>query len=135
MPAHRRRGAGYHHAMSRLLLNLRHVPDDEAHEVRALLESHAIAFYETTPNRWGVSAGAIWIRDDAAVGEAERLLADYQVGRAQRARSAHAAARRSGREETFWTNLRDDPARVLIALLTIILLLGLVWLPVFLLGR
>lgn len=127
--------AGYHRAMPKLLLNLRHVPDDEADEVRDLLESHAIDFYETAPNRWGISAGAIWIRDDAAVAEAERLMAEYQVGRAERARAEHAAARRAGRAETFWTGLRDDPARVLVALLTIILLLGLVWLPVFLLGR
>ncbi|MFO7288296.1 MAG: DUF6164 family protein, partial [Gammaproteobacteria bacterium] len=48
--------------MAKLLLNLRGVPDDEADEIRALLEEHGIAFYETPPSRWGVSAGGIWLR-------------------------------------------------------------------------
>jgi len=47
--------------MTTLLLNLRRVPDDEADEVRALLERHDIPFYETTPSLWGVSAGGIWL--------------------------------------------------------------------------
>ncbi|MCX7041690.1 MAG: DUF6164 family protein, partial [Gammaproteobacteria bacterium] len=32
--------------MSKLLLNLRNVPDDEADDVRALLDAHGIAYYE-----------------------------------------------------------------------------------------
>ena len=43
--------------MTTLLLNLRQVPDDEAEEVRALLNEHRIAFYETTPSLWGISPG------------------------------------------------------------------------------
>ncbi len=49
--------------MSKLLMNLRHVPEDEADEVRALLDEHAIAYYETKPSRWGISSGGIWIAD------------------------------------------------------------------------
>jgi hypothetical protein len=39
--------------MTTLLLNLRRVPDDEADEVRALLEQHQILFYETAPTCGG----------------------------------------------------------------------------------
>ena len=49
--------------MSRLLLNLRNVPDDEADDVRALLDSNRIAFHETRPSMWGISAGAIFVTD------------------------------------------------------------------------
>jgi hypothetical protein len=41
--------------MSKLLLNLKMVLDDEADDVRAMLEEHDIAYYETAPSRWGIS--------------------------------------------------------------------------------
>ena len=47
--------------MSKLLLNLRMVLEDEADDVRAMLEAHRIEFYETRPSRWGVSHGGIWV--------------------------------------------------------------------------
>ena len=47
--------------MTTLLLNLRRVPDDEADEVRALLEQNQILFYETAPSMWGISSGGIWL--------------------------------------------------------------------------
>lgn len=72
--------------MAHLLFNLRHVPDDEADEIRALLTEHGIDFYETPPSFWGVSAGGIWLRDDERLGEAKRLLAEYQQQRVLRAR-------------------------------------------------
>lgn len=71
--------------MAILLVNLRHVPDDEADEMRAVLEQHGIDFYETPPNFWGISAGGIWLRDEEQHGEAKRLLAEYQEQRRQRA--------------------------------------------------
>ena len=48
--------------MSKLLLNLRGVPDDEADDVRRFLDSGGIGYYETQPTLWGVSFGGIWIR-------------------------------------------------------------------------
>ncbi len=119
--------------MSKLLLNLRNVPDDEADDVRALLDAHAIAFYETRPSLWGLSAGGLWVTEDAAVAEAKRLMADYQGQRQARARAEYAAARRAGTAETFWTVLRAEPGRVALTLLAILFLLGLVALPVLLL--
>jgi hypothetical protein len=118
--------------MSKLLLNLRHVPDDESDDVRALLESHRIAWYETRPNRWGFSAGAIWVSDDAEVPEAKRLMAVYQAQRRAQAREELELARREGRAPTFWTVLRDEPARVLLTVLGILFMLGLVALPALL---
>lgn len=121
--------------MRTLLLNLRDVPDDEADEVRALLGEHGIPFYETPPNRWGISAGGIWIADAGVAVRARRLIAEYQERRGESARAAWSAARRAGRAETLWSTVRDQPLRVFVIALTIALMLGLVWLPVFLLGR
>jgi len=118
--------------MSRLLLNLRNVPEDEADDVRAMLDAHAIAFYETQPSIWGVSAGGIFVTDDAAIGEARRLMAVYQQQRQTRARAEYAAVR-EGTAGTFWTTLRAEPARVLLTVLGIAFALALVALPVILL--
>ena len=119
--------------MSRLLLNLRNVPDDEADDVRAMLDEARIAYYETRPSLWGISAGGIFVKEDAEIGEAKRLMAVYQEERGARARAEYAAAVRDGTAETFWSMLRAEPGRVLLTLLAIAFLLGLVALPVFLL--
>ena len=119
--------------MSRLLLNLRNVPDDEADDVRAFLDAHRIAFYETKPSFWGISAGGIWVTEDAEIAEAKRLMAVYQAQRGARARAEYAAAQRDGTAETFWMVLRAEPGRVVLTVLAILCLLGLVALPVILL--
>lgn len=119
--------------MAKLLLNLRHVPDDEADEVRAMLDAHGIAFYETRPSLWGVSAGGIWVTEDAALADAERAMAEYQCQRSERVRADVAAARREGTAVTFLKLLRAEPLRVLTILVSILCLLGLLALPILLL--
>ncbi len=107
---HRR---SYHGRMSKLLLNLRNVPDDEADEVRAWLTESGIGFYETQPSPWGISAGGLWIKDDSEIAKAKALMADYQAGRRQRAQAEQAAALQEGSAETFGTLLRRRPGYVL----------------------
>ena len=119
--------------MSKLLLNLRNVPDDEASDVRALLNTQRIAFYETPPSFWGVSFGGIWVTEDADFADAKRALDDYEQRRSDRVRAEYAAAKRAGTAQTFVSILRADPLGVALALLGILLALGLVALPVILL--
>ena len=121
--------------MSKLLLNLRMVLDDEADDVRAMLATHRIEFYETQPSRWGISHGGIWVTHDADIVEAKRLMAEYQLQRQARVRAENEAARRDGTAETFGDVFRAEPRRVLMILLAIACLLGLVALPVLLLSR
>lgn len=124
---------GYHSVMSMLLLNLRNVPDDEADDVRAMLEAQRIAFYETRPSLWGVSTGGIWVTEDAAFADARRVMDDYQQQRGARARAEYVAAKRAGTAETFVTMLRTQPGRVAMGVLGILFVLGLMALPIFLL--
>jgi hypothetical protein len=114
-------------------MNLRNVPDDEADDVRAMLDAQQIAFYETRPSIWGVSAGGIWVTDDADFAKARCAMDDYQQQRATRARADYAAAKLAGTAETFLTLLRADPLRVVMSLLGILFALSLVTLPFFLL--
>ncbi|MEO8778293.1 MAG: DUF6164 family protein [Rhodanobacter sp.] len=119
--------------MSVLLMNLRHVPDDEADDVRAMLDAQHIVFYETRPSIWGISAGGVWVTEDASFADARRAMDDYQQQRSASARAEYAAAKRAGTADTFLMMLRADPQRVVMSVLGILLVLGLVTLPFFLL--
>lgn len=102
--------------MPHLLLNLRDVPEDEAEEVRALLHEHRIAFYETPPGPWGLSAGGIWVERDGQIEKAQRLLEGYSGDRQQRMRAEWEAARRAGTADTVRSRLRRHPFVVVLIL-------------------
>lgn len=121
--------------MSKLLLNMRQVPEDEADEVRAMLREARLDFYETQPSRWGISYGGIWITEDEDMPRAKRLMADYQDARRERARAERAAALRDGTAETFADVVRREPLRVLLSVLGILAMLALLALVPFLLHR
>ena len=105
--------------MARLLLNLRNVPEDEHLEVRELLESHDIAYYETEPSRWMISFGAIWLQDEDREEEALSLLADYQQQRQARERARFDAEPPQAR----------NPVRLLASLVAIGVVLYLALMP------
>ena len=117
--------------MARMLMNLRHVPEDEAAEVRSLLAEHAIDYYETPPNRWGISMGAIWLRDDDQYDHARRLLDEYQARRREQARAEREQQLREGTSETFVSLFRRDPARWVLYLGIIAVLLYFTVTPFF----
>lgn len=108
-----------------LLFKLNGVPEDEASEVRALLEAHHIDYYETQAGRWGISVAAIWLRDDDdhREEEARRLIDDYQERRSQSARADYAARQREGRAETLADRFRHDPVRLLVYAAIILVIL------------
>lgn len=122
-----------HGAMSKLLLNLRNVADDEADDVRALLDARRIAYYETRPSLWGISSGGIWVAEDADFADAKRAFDDYEQQRSVNVRAEYAAAKRAGTADTFVSILRAEPLRVVLTLLGILFVLGLVTLPFILL--
>jgi len=119
--------------MAKLLLNLRHVPDDEADDVRALLEADKIAFYETRPSLWGISAGGIWLQDSDSHPQAKRLLDAYQARRGEQARAQRAAELADGSGETFGSLLRRRPLFVILTLFGMLAVAALVLLPFLLL--
>lgn len=111
--------------MPHFLMNLRHVPDDEADEVRALLESNSIDFYETPPSRWGISMGGFWVHDADEAARARALLDDYQRGRARVQRAEYDRRLAAGDVPSFGRRLARRPLTVLAVLLAIGLVLGL----------
>lgn len=105
--------------MATLLFKLRNVPDDEADEVRVLLESNDIPFYETAAGNWGVSMPAIWLPDNTHYTVARALLDAYQQERQQRMRAQHQADVEAGQQETLAALLRREPLQTVIYLLAI----------------
>lgn len=119
--------------MARLLLNLRNVPEDEARDVRALLDEHAIEYYETPPSRWAVSMGGIWLRHDEDYSRARQELDAYQADRAARARARYAHRKRTGDADTFAAVLRRRPAEVVVYIAAAAGIIALMMWPVWML--
>lgn len=111
--------------MAKLLFRLRHVPDDEAAEVRELLTAHNISFYETSAGNWGISMPGLWLHHDTDYLQARSLLDDYQAERRQRMRAQYQAERAAGTADTMMTLLRQDPMKVIGYLIVIIAVAGI----------
>lgn len=100
--------------MSRLLIKLRHAPDDEIDEIRDLLLAHRIDFYETQAGPWGISAPGIWLRDEHQFERAKALLDDYEEHRFREQRAEYERLRRAGQHRTFVQNLLEKPLQVIL---------------------
>lgn len=113
--------------MSKILFRLRHVPDDEADEVRALLDDNDIAFFETSPGNWGVSMPAIWVNDDTDFDRARLLLDEYQQQRSVRVKEEYELSRERGEARTTWQAFQESPLRFIsyMGLIGIVLYLSL----------
>jgi hypothetical protein len=111
--------------MAHRLLNLRGVPEDEADEIRDLLDAHGVTYYETPPGGWGISAGAIWVKHDRQASHARGLIQTYQAERARTARDRYERERREGIAETVWRRACREPFRFAVYLAVIALVLFL----------
>ncbi len=126
----------YARRMAKLLLNLRHVPDDEVDEVRAWLEADSYQWYETQPGRWGISSGGLWLKHADDYPRARAAMDTYQRARAEQAQAQRAQEIADGTAPNFWDALRERPAMMLINAAAIVLLLALtIIVPLSLLTR
>jgi len=100
--------------MAAKLFKLRHVPDDEAEEIRQLLLEHAIEFYETEAGGWGVSVPAIWIHDDSRLVEARALIDAYQQERTMRVRGEYRQLKGEGGHQTVADRIRQKPMQFML---------------------
>lgn len=111
--------------MAILLFSLRHVPDDEAADIREVLEENQIDFYETNAGNWGISMPAIWLRDKQQLEQARLLIDDYEQERQIVIREVYARMRESGEAPTFFKNLWHYPMQTILFLAAIVLVLYL----------
>ena len=121
--------------MPRLLLNLRHVPDDEVEEVRELMREHAIDCYDTPPGPLGITAGGIWLRDPDDYARARELMDAYQARRGEAAREHWQAALQRGEAETLLGRARRQPIRTLLVVIGSLFVLMVLFAPLVVLFR
>jgi hypothetical protein len=102
--------------VSKLLFKMRGAPEDEAEEIRALLENSGIDYFETSSGRWGLGMPAIWVVDVDRFQEARALIDQYQEQRRIRHLDAHERLIRDGRAKTFLDGIKEDPFRFILYL-------------------
>ena len=106
------------------LFNLRGVPEDEAEDIRQLLDENQIEFYETSAGNWGVSLPAFWLSDESSqFDEAKALIDAYQVERAERAQEAYRQLKAEGQQRNLIGMLKESPLQLAVYLLLIGLIL------------
>lgn len=106
--------------MAKLIFRLHNVPDDEADDVRQLLDQHGFETYETSAGRWRISMPGIWLIDDSRKTEARAVIEAYQQERQARLRGEYEAAQQAGEVPTIWQRLIANP------LASVLILAGLV---------
>lgn len=106
--------------MANIFFRLRNVPDDEADEVRQLLDDHLIPWYETSAGRWGISFPAIWLSDDRDQQRARQLLDAYQAERVQTQRREVSERLQRGEQLTILSQFLQRPLRTILAVVVIL---------------
>ncbi|MEH6558699.1 MAG: DUF6164 family protein [Oceanicoccus sp.] len=101
--------------MSVLIFRLNGVSDEEANDVRELLNTNQFAFYETNAGRWGLSVAALWLKNKDQLEQARYLLAEYQQQRENNAKSNTDVA-----QQSIWQRVKEAPSYYLLLIVTII---------------
>jgi len=115
--------------MAVMLFKLRGAEEDEADEIRALLEEQDIDFYETNNGRWGLGFAAIWLHHNDELNKGKKLIASYQKQRSQAAREAYAQLCQDGKQPTILDVAKVRPLQVLLVLLGVLFMALLSMLP------
>ena len=121
--------------MSVLLFSLRNVPADEAEEIRELLISNDVAFYETPAGRWGISAPGIWLQEEEKLRLAKSLIQGYQKDRSVRQRRDYESLKRMGQHKTILDSIKENPLRFIVYAVIVLVVLYFSIKPFFGLGR
>lgn len=121
--------------MARLLFKLTLVPDDEAQEIRELLDAANIRYYETDAGFWRVGLDAIWLASRDQEDEARALILEYQQKRALQQKQNYAQLIAAGENISLWQSFRLRPLRSLLAFIAVLFTLTLTLVPFLLLLR
>lgn len=113
--------------MPKMLMNLRHVPEDEASAVLEMLEENNIGHYRVPPSAFMISAGSIWIKQDEDFATAKALFDQLQRKRAEQAQTDWQKQKTEGTQRNLFDELSENPGRLLayaaIAILIILFML------------
>lgn len=115
--------------MAKLLFRLNGVSEEEADQIRELLEQHAVDFYETTAGRWGISLAAIWLRNDDEFEDVRQLIIESQQQRQISLRAEFEQKLRNGEIPDWRQRLRERPVDFIAVGVAIACILGIMLWP------
>lgn len=115
--------------MATLLFRLNQVPEDEAEDIRQLLDDAGFDVYETSAGFFGLGVAAIWLRDRNDASRALALIDNYQQQRAETMQNDYQDRIANGEEVGFWQQSLQHPFRSLAVLAIIALVLAVIMLP------
>ncbi len=121
--------------MARLLFKLAQVPDDEALEIRALLDEHQIHYYETDAGFFRVGLDAIWLANGEQEEHAKELIRMYQTERSVRQQQNYVQLVEAGQVPGVWQRFCAQPIRFIALVVAIIFVAGLTLVPFVMLLR
>lgn len=114
--------------MSVLLFKLYNVPEDEASDVRQLLEEHGFGIYETQAGFFGLGVAAIWLHDASELAQAREVIDHYQAERSQEQRTRFAEQKARGEVPSMLQKMAENPlqAAATVAVIAVVALVSLV---------
>ncbi len=117
--------------MTTLLFRLDDVPEDEADEVRQLLEEQGFETYETSAGFWKSGVAAIWLANPDQMTEARAAITAYQQARAARMQQTYASLQASGEAPSVWRLLQANPWQFIACLVAVTAIAALMVVPFF----
>lgn len=98
--------------MPTLVFRLRNVPEDEANDVRELMDENEFDWYETSAGNWGIAMPGIWVSNDDELKKARQLIETYQRTRQATMRENYHQKIEDGSVVSFAQRLKEHPLRV-----------------------
>ena len=105
------------------LFSLKGVPEDEAEDIRELLNQNNIDYYETPGGLWGISVPAIWLQHEDQLKTARPLIENYQAKRKIKIKQEYEELNQKGHLYAIIYTIIKDPIRFLLYLAIIIVVL------------
>jgi hypothetical protein len=121
--------------MSILIFRLNGVPEDEAEDVRSLLQQHGFTYHETGAGFLGLGIAGLWLLDASQKTAARAVIDAYEQERSARLAAEHAALRERGEAETTLQRIARRPFQSLFYLVGAAAILYLMLWPFLTLGR
>lgn len=117
--------------MSVLLFKLHNVAEDEADDVRQLMQEHGFAVYESHGGVFGLGVAAIWLEDDTQLQAARAVIDEYQAQRSTNQRRAYAEQKARGEIPTIGQKLQAEPLKFVGIVVVVVLVLAVSVLPIW----
>lgn len=115
--------------MATLLYRLNDVPEDEADDIRQLLNEKGLEYYETHGGFFGLGVAAIWLTNDNQLLLAKAVIDEYQANRAIIQRQHYDELRANGEILGFGQAILQHPFRFVGIILLVCFVLLLTLLP------